>query len=52
MFIFVLGNNGDGLRLLQKYLDITGDIQSTALIALRGFHADLGTQTVKDWIEK
>ncbi|KAJ8949341.1 hypothetical protein NQ314_008261 [Rhamnusium bicolor] len=27
------------------------DIQSTALIAMRAFHADLGSQIVKEWIE-
>ncbi|KAJ8938879.1 hypothetical protein NQ318_016083 [Aromia moschata] len=49
--LLLTGNSHDGLKILQKYLDVTGDIQSTALIAIRAFHAELGTQVVKDWIE-
>lgn len=44
----IKGNSTDGTRLLQKYLDITGDIQSTTLIAVRAFSTNL--DIVKDWI--
>lgn len=46
------GNNSDGIKLLQTYLDATGDIQSTSLIAVRAFPAELITDIVKDWIKK
>lgn len=46
--ILLTGNSVDGTKLLQKYLDITGDIQSTTLIAVRAFPTNL--ETVNDWI--
>ncbi|XP_074036422.1 GATOR complex protein mio [Leptinotarsa decemlineata] len=48
--LLVTGNSSDGLKLLQKYLDCTADIQSTTLIATRAFHDDLGSERVKNWI--
>ncbi|CAH1154363.1 unnamed protein product [Phaedon cochleariae] len=48
--LLVTGNSAEGLKLLQKYLDNTADIQSTTLIATRAFHQYLGTQLVKNWI--
>lgn len=48
VFILTIGNSFDGIKLLQKYLDITGDIQSTSLIAVRAFPTNL--DTVTDWI--
>ncbi|CAG9854863.1 unnamed protein product [Phyllotreta striolata] len=49
--LLVTGNSENGLKLLQKYLDNTGDIQSTTVIASRAFHEYLGSHTVKNWIE-
>ncbi|CAH0555566.1 unnamed protein product [Brassicogethes aeneus] len=49
--LLLTGNDTEGLILLQKYLDTTADIQSTALIAMRAFYTELGNETVKLWIE-
>lgn len=49
--LLVTGNSDSGLKLLQKYLDNTGDIQSTTVIATRAFHDDLTSEIVKNWIE-
>ncbi|XP_072401443.1 GATOR2 complex protein MIOS isoform X2 [Diabrotica undecimpunctata] len=49
--LLVTGNSSSGLKLLQKYLDNVGDIQSTTLIATRAFHHDLGSESIKNWIE-
>ncbi|KAJ8985000.1 hypothetical protein NQ317_016911 [Molorchus minor] len=49
--LLLTGNSHDGLKVLQRYVDVTGDIQSTALIAFRAFHAELGSQMVKTWIK-
>lgn len=50
--LLLTGNNEDGVKLLQKYMDSTDDIQSTTLIAVRAFN-DYGSQhLIKDWIEK
>ncbi|XP_060529882.1 GATOR complex protein MIOS-B [Cylas formicarius] len=48
--LLLTGNCGQGLNILQKYLDVTGDVQSTALIAVRAFHAELSTPPVQNWI--
>ncbi|KAG5872709.1 hypothetical protein JTB14_008803 [Gonioctena quinquepunctata] len=48
--LLVTGNSPDGLRLLQKYLDCTADIQSATVIATRAFHDALGSERVKNWI--
>lgn len=47
--MLLTGNNMDGIRLLQRYLDITGDVQSTALVSVRAFGADL-LQETQDWV--
>lgn len=46
------GTTSDGIKLLQKYLDVTGDIQSTALIATQAFSDEVSPDTVRVWIEK
>lgn len=48
----ILGNSPDGLKLLQRYLDVSGDIQTTTLIAVRAFPTELASDTVKEWIQK
>jgi hypothetical protein len=48
--LLLTGTNQDGIRLLQKYLDATGDIQSTVLIAVRAFPVETFAETIKDWI--
>lgn len=48
--LLLTGTNHDGIRLLQRYLDATGDIQSTALIAVRAFPVETYAETIKDWI--
>lgn len=50
--ILLTGNSNDGIRLLQRFLDSSGDIQSTTLIAVRAFPGELVLDTVKDWIRK
>ncbi|VEN38723.1 unnamed protein product [Callosobruchus maculatus] len=49
--LLVTGNSANGLKLLQKYLNNTADIQSTALIAMRAFHENLESEMVKHWFE-
>lgn len=48
--LLLTGNNAQGLKLLQKYLDETADIQSTTLIAVRAFSHELDSPQVKNWI--
>ncbi|KRT82737.1 hypothetical protein AMK59_4364 [Oryctes borbonicus] len=48
--ILLTGNTQEGAKILQKYLDTTGDIQSTSLIAVRAFSAELLQDLGKDWI--
>lgn len=48
----ILGNNNEGIRLLQRFLDTSGDIQSTTLIAIRAFPSELLSDIVKEWIKK
>jgi hypothetical protein len=50
--LLLTGTNQDGIRLLQKYLDATGDIQSTVLIAVRAFPVETFAETIKDWISR
>lgn len=45
--ILLTGNDTEGLRLLQRYLDNTNDIQSTALLAIRAFNSE----SANDWIQ-
>lgn len=50
--IKISGNSTDGLNILQKYLDNTSDIQSTAVIAMRAFHKHLKSDICRKWFEK
>ncbi|KAL3269121.1 hypothetical protein HHI36_008202 [Cryptolaemus montrouzieri] len=49
--LLLTGTNADGIKLLQKYLDATGDIQSTALIGVQAFSEDINSDAVKGWVE-
>lgn len=51
-YIYLIGNSKYGLKILQKYLDHTSDIQSTTIIAVRAFSDYLSTSTVQNWIVK
>ncbi|KAF5296730.1 hypothetical protein FQR65_LT10166 [Abscondita terminalis] len=48
--ILLTGNSSDGIRLLQKYLDATGDIQSTAIIGVKAFSNEIFGNVVKEWV--
>ncbi|KAB0794498.1 hypothetical protein PPYR_11337 [Photinus pyralis] len=48
--ILLTGNSNDGIRLLQKYLDTTGDIQSTTIIGVKAFSNDMFGNAVKEWV--
>ena len=50
--LLLTGTNQDGIRLLQRYLDASGDIQSTALIAVRAFPVEMFSETIKEWISR
>lgn len=50
--LLLTGNSAEGLKLLQKYLNTTADIQSTSLIAVRAFSDFLYQQNVRDWIDQ
>lgn len=50
--LLLTGNNQDGIRLLQKYLDATGDVQSTALIAARAFPVEIFSEYIKNWVSR
>lgn len=49
--LLLTGTTSDGIKILQKYLDATGDIQSTALIAAQAFADDVNPDIVRVWIE-
>ncbi|XP_044266200.1 GATOR complex protein MIOS-B [Tribolium madens] len=48
--LLLTGTNHDGIKLLQRYLDATGDIQSTAVIAVRAFPVEQFSEVIKDWV--
>jgi len=51
-FILPLGTSINGLDLLQRYLDVTGDIQSVCILVMRAFSSTLMQQErVQDWLE-
>lgn len=51
--IICTGTVREGLALLQKYLDVTGDIQSTTLITVKAFPPDLIQEMcVQEWIAR
>lgn len=45
--MLLTGNSEDGIKLLQRFMDMTGDIQSTTLIAIRAFEI---SPTIQEWI--
>lgn len=48
----ILGTSREGLAVLQKFLDLSGDIQSVCMLAMRAFAPDLvQEQLVHDWLE-
>lgn len=49
--LLLTGTDNDGIKLLQRYLDVTSDIQSTALISMRGFSLDFYSSPMREWIE-
>ncbi|XP_059475462.1 GATOR complex protein MIOS-B isoform X2 [Neocloeon triangulifer] len=50
--LILTGTSIDGLDLLQRYLDITGDIQSVCMLVMRTFSASLmQNERVQDWLE-
>ncbi|PSN33611.1 WD repeat-containing protein mio [Blattella germanica] len=49
--ILLTGTSSEGVQLLQRYLDVTGDIQSVSLLAVRVFPSELLQETsVQLWI--
>lgn len=48
--LLLTGNSPEGLKLLEKYNNNTGDIQSTTLIAVRAFHNEINSVAVLNWI--
>lgn len=49
--MLLTGATADGAKLLQKYLDRTGDVQSVSLLAIRSFPIELQKdQNVQNWI--
>ncbi|KAK9890772.1 hypothetical protein WA026_012117 [Henosepilachna vigintioctopunctata] len=49
--LLLTGTNADGIKLLQRYLDVTGDIQSTALLAVQAFSEEVSSHAAKHWVE-
>lgn len=49
----VLGTSLEGIQLLNRYLEITGDVQSCSLIAIRAFTPTLLQENqVQVWITR
>ncbi|XP_076266778.1 GATOR complex protein mio isoform X2 [Rhynchophorus ferrugineus] len=48
--LLLTGNSPQGLKLIGKYLDMTGDIQSAALLAVKAFSNEINTTTVQNWV--
>lgn len=49
--VLLTGASADGAKLLQRYLDRTGDVQSVSLLAIRAFPIDIQKdQNVQNWI--
>lgn len=48
----ILGASFEGIKLLQRHLEITGDVQSCSLIAIRALSSKLLQENqVQVWIE-
>ncbi|XP_069700640.1 GATOR2 complex protein MIOS [Periplaneta americana] len=49
--ILLTGTSIEGVHLLQRYLDVTGDVQSVSLLAMRAFPPELlQDSSVQTWI--
>ena len=49
----MLGTSSEGVQLLQRYLDVTGDVQSVSLLAIRVFPRELLLDSaVQAWITR
>lgn len=49
----LIGSTSEGLNVLQKYLDRTGDVQSVSFIAIRAFPPQLVKEmAVQVWINR
>nr|XP_022917672.1 GATOR complex protein MIOS-A isoform X1 [Onthophagus taurus] len=48
--LLLTGNTFEGIKILQKYLDRTSDIQTTALISVRAFNSETLQELGKDWV--
>lgn len=50
---YLVGASLDGIRLLNRHLEITGDVQSCSLIAIRALSPKLLQENqVQIWIER
>lgn len=50
--ILLTGTTPDGVKLLQRYLDLTGDVQSVSLLAVRAFSCENQLDSsMQNWIE-
>ncbi|XP_064648261.1 GATOR2 complex protein MIOS-B-like isoform X2 [Lineus longissimus] len=50
--ILLTGLSTEGLDLLQRYVDKTGDVQTASLVVIQGFPADISKDTrVVSWID-
>lgn len=48
----ILGTSANGLDILQRYLDVSGDIQSVCILVMRAFSSTLMQQErVQDWLK-
>jgi len=53
MVAWCLGTSSEGVQLLQRYLDLTGDVQSVSLLAIRVFPRELLLDSaVQAWITR
>jgi len=48
----ISGTSATGLDILQRYLDVSGDIQSVCILVMRAFSSTLMQQErVQDWLQ-
>lgn len=57
VFIYIyLGTSQEGITLLQRFLDQTGDVQSASLLAVRAFPPEVikleESNQVSDWLNR
>jgi hypothetical protein len=52
-YALCLGTSNEGVQLLQRYLNMTGDVQSVSLLAARVFPRELLLDSaVQEWIAR